>query len=106
MGFAIGPHARRVGPGDALRDQSTRAGVARGCNEVASSFLADVCVAGEGAGSLRRIVNRSQIRQLVNDNLRLRLKDRRRQRFRVEHVDQEWARAELAKEFAVIRRTR
>src|SRR5882757_5247478 len=100
MVFAKGSRAGRVGPGDALRDQSTRAGLARGCDKVASSFVADAGVAGEGAGSLRRIVNRSQVRQLVHDDVWLRLKDGRRQRLRVEHVNHDRSRAELTEEFS------
>ena len=39
----------------------------------------------------------------MNDDLRLGLKDRRRQRLRVEHVNHDRSRAELTKEFAVSR---
>jgi hypothetical protein len=42
----------------------------------------------------------------VNDDLQLRLKDRRRQRFGVEHVDHDREGAQLPKEFALVQRTR
>jgi hypothetical protein len=51
-------------------------------------------------------VNHSQIRQLVNDDLRLCPKHRRRQGIGIEHVHQDRARAELKKEFALVRRMR
>ena len=79
-------------------DQPTRPGLARGCNKVASSFLADACVAREGARSLCRILNQNEVGELVHDNLRFGLKDRCRQRFCVEKVHHGRARAELPKE--------
>ena len=42
----------------------------------------------------------------MNDDLRLCLKDRCRQRFGVEHVDHDWERAQRTKEFTGLRRTR
>jgi hypothetical protein len=45
------------------------------------------------------------VRSLVHDNVRLRLKDRCRQRICVEDVDHDGSGAEIAEEFAVLSRT-
>jgi hypothetical protein len=100
------PRAGRIGPGDALRDKTARASVARRCDEIASSFVWYARIAGERVGTLRWVVNHGQIRQLVNDDLRLGLEDGHGERLRVEDVDQDRTRAELTKEFAIVRRTR
>jgi hypothetical protein len=81
-------------------------GLARGRNKVARSFVADAGVAGESARSLRRILNRSKVGQLVHDDLRLCIEDRCRQRLCIEDVDHDQARAELPKELDVAWRTR
>ena len=106
MVFAIGSRPGRIGPGDALRDQPTRASLSRGGDEVARSFVADAPIARERAGALCRILNRSEVRQLMHDDLWLCLEHRRRQRLCVEDVDHHRARAELTNELGIVRRAR
>src|SRR6202453_1135420 len=56
------------------------------------------------AGALCRILNRSEVRQLMHDDLWLCLEHRRRQRLCVEDVDHHRARAELTNELGIVRR--
>ncbi len=83
-----GRRSGRVGPGDALRDQPARASLSRRGDKVAGSLVADARVAGEGAGSLRRIVKRRA--KSVSWWMTISgfgLENRCRQRLGVEHVD-------------------
>jgi hypothetical protein len=105
MVFAIGLDAGRIGPGDALRDQAARVSLTRRCDQVAGPLIADAGVAGERRWRLRRIANRGEIGQLVNDDLRLRFEDGLGQRFGVEHIDQDRMRAEAAQKLHPFRRT-
>ena len=47
MVFAIWLGAGRIGPGDALRDQATRASLTSRRDQIAGAFVANAGVAGE-----------------------------------------------------------
>ena len=106
MVFAIWLGAWSIDPGDALRDQATRASLTSRRDQIAGALVANACVAEERSGPLRRITNVRKVGQLVNDDLRLCLEDGPCQRFGVEDVHNDRFGAHLPETRRLVPRTR